>query len=52
MPRDELADTVVRTWGAAGAGRPAASDTDGDTGWPGPGPALAVARRLAPLVAE
>ncbi|GAA1867731.1 hypothetical protein GCM10009772_48610 [Pseudonocardia alni subsp. carboxydivorans] len=69
MPRDELADTVVRTWGAAGAGRPAASDravawgfavcvlsevwdADGGTGWPGPGPALAVARRLAPLVAE
>lgn len=84
MPRDELADTVVRTWGAAGAGRPGASDrsltgladavgigwdravawgfavcvlsevwdADGDTGWPGPGPAPAVARRLAPLVAE
>jgi streptomycin 6-kinase len=27
-------------------------DADGDTGWDGPGPAPAAARRLAPLVAE
>ncbi|MGM0735935.1 MAG: hypothetical protein ACQEXM_21350 [Actinomycetota bacterium] len=39
-------------WGYAVCVLSAVWDADGDTGWDGPGPAPAAARRLAPLVAE
>lgn len=55
---ERLADAVgigwdrAVAWGFAVCVLSEVWDADGDTGWPGPGPALAVARRLAPLVAE
>lgn len=55
---ERLADAVgigwdrAVAWGFAVCVLSEVWDADGDTGWDGPGPALAVARRLAPLVAE
>lgn len=55
---ERLADAVgigwdrAVAWGFAVCMLSEVWDADGDAGWAGPGPALAVAQRLAPLVAD